>query len=62
MNSADIIFCMALISIGIIFIMHYSFFYHTVKTYWEKQQSAENIKKIKNIIKSLDETTNLVKL
>ena len=62
MNTADIIFCMAVITILIIFVMHYSFFHHTVKTYWEKQQSAENIKKIKNILKSLDETTNLVKL
>lgn len=62
MNTTDILICVAAIGFIIIIIIYYSFFHDIIKTYLIKQQSAENTKKMKNIMKSLDETQNLVKL
>ena len=62
MNTIDIIFCMTVIVIIVIVILYYSFFHDMMKRYLLKQQSAENTKQMKNIMKSLDESSNLVKL
>jgi hypothetical protein len=62
MNTIDIVFCMIVIGFIAIVILYYSFFHDIVKQYLLKQQSTENTKQVKNIMKSLDESSNLVKL
>lgn len=53
MDYVDILICMTVIAIIILPIIYYKFFYSIIEKYLMRQQSVENTKQIKNIMKSL---------
>ena len=53
MDYIDILICMTVIAIILLPIIYYNFFYSIIEKYLIWQQSVENTKQIKNIMKSL---------